>query len=214
MTKPITIPEGFMKDPKGNYIKKETIKDIDIIRHELVEKLIADGRAVADQVAEFKAIAYSEIENFCELSANEYGVKRGGKKGNVSLTTYDGSYKIQLSRDESSAFDERLTIGQQLIRECLDELLEGSNPELKTIVDKAFETNKAGQVSVTSIMGLRGLKISHPKWAIAMEILADSIHTTGRKTYIRLYQRLGETDKYRQIALDGSSALPAEEVTS
>jgi hypothetical protein len=198
------IPEGYIENARGGLDPIASVKDIDILRDELVQSLITRGLKAAAIVAEYKAAALSEIENFVDLSAAEYGVKRGGKKGNVSLKSYSGKHKVVLSRDETCEFDERLAIGQQLIRECIDDLLEGSNTDLKTLIDKAFETNKQGQVSVLRIMGLRQVQISHPKWKKAMDILADSVHASARKTYIRLYQRSGEEDSYTQIPLDGS----------
>jgi hypothetical protein len=40
------------------------------------------------------------------------------------------------------------------------------------------------------------------KWALAMEALKDSIQTVSSCKYIRLYERVGQTDQYEQISLD------------
>lgn len=199
--------ENYIKKSNGDMVLKANIPAVDLLRHELVERLVERGREIAELVEQYKREAYLEIEAFVDVCATEYGIKRGGKKGNITLPNFDGSLKVLLSRDEQAQFDERLALGQQLIRECIDELLDGANPELKMIIDSAFQVNKQGQVSVSRISGLRHLKISHPKWNQAMDVLKDSIFAAGRRTYIRLYERKRETDKYTQISLDGSSAL-------
>jgi hypothetical protein len=201
------MSDNYIKKSNGDTVLKVNIPAVDLLRHELVERLVERGREIAELVEQFKREAYLEIEAFVDVCATEYGIKRGGKKGNITLPNFDASLKVLLSRDEQAQFDERLALGQQLIRECIDELLDGANPELKMIIDNAFQVNKQGQVSVARIMGLRHLKISHPKWNQAMEVLKDSIFAAGRRTYIRLYERKRETDKYTQISLDGSSAL-------
>ena len=49
------------------------------------------------------------------------------------------------------------------------------------------------------------LKISDQKWIKAMEALKDSISVASSKSYMRLYQRVGNEDKYEQISLDVAS---------
>ena len=35
-----------------------------------------------------------ELEDYLDLSASEYGVTYGGAKGNITLTSFDGSMKV------------------------------------------------------------------------------------------------------------------------
>lgn len=204
-------PLQYIEDARGNLVHISNIKEVDILRHDLVTDLVRKGRKVADQVAAYKAEAYSEIVAFADLSLEKYGRKWGGKKGNITLTSYDGKYRLILARQDNIQFTEQLEAARDLIADCLEEWTADSREEVRTLIDDAFRTNRQGQVSTGNVLRLLRLEIRDPKWETAMQAIKDSIQVAGSAAYIRLYERVGETDKYRQIALDGSSALEGME---
>ncbi len=209
MTDQLTIPEGYMMDAAGNMRPKTNIREIDLLRDDITRKLFALGEEVARKAAEYKQMAFDEISAFVDLSHEKYNVKRGGKKGNVTLTSYDGEYKIELARQENIQFTEELAAAQELILQCLDEWTTESRPEVRMIIDEAFRTNKQGQVSTTKVLGLLRLDIKESKWATAMDAIRDSIKVSGSAAYIRLYRRKPGTDQYENVSLDGTAALRA-----
>lgn len=200
-------PNGYMKNAQGNLIAMENVREVDQIRDALVRELLLEGAEVAAKVAAFKQKAFEEIEAFAELSAEKYGVKRGGTKGNISLSTYDGAYKIDLARQERQTFTEQLAAAQTLILECFGEWTEGSRDEVRVLINEAFQTNRAGQVSTGKILRLLRLEIKHPKWELAMQAIRDAIQVIGTASYINLYRRAGADGKYVRIPLDGSSPV-------
>ncbi len=199
-------PLQYLEDARGNLVHISNVKEVDVMRNDVVMELVQEGMKQAEKVAAYKRKAYDSIIAFAELSHEKYGVKRGGKKGNISLTTYDGRYKIELARQDKLQFTEQLSAAQALILECFEEWTEGSRDEVRMLINEAFKTNKAGQVSTGKVLRLLQLEIKHPKWELAMEAIRDSIHVAGSAAYIRIYKRVGE-GQYQQIALDGSSAL-------
>jgi hypothetical protein len=46
------------------------------------------------------------------------------------------------------------------------------------------------------------MEIDDDEWQRAMDAIRDSIHTTGTATYVRVYQRVGDSDQYQAIPLD------------
>jgi len=56
-----------------------------------------------------------DVGAFIQLSAEKYEVKVGGNKGNVSLLSFDGRYKIVRQVAENITFDERLQAAKALI---------------------------------------------------------------------------------------------------
>ena len=56
----------------------------------------------------FKTQAFTDVAAFVQISADQYGAKIGGTKGNVQLLTFDGRLKIQRNIAERITFDERL----------------------------------------------------------------------------------------------------------
>lgn len=126
MTAQQAIPAGYRIDAQKRLVPESMIKPIDLARDSLVLDLVAKANAASAQLAKFKAAAFGDIEAFVELSAEQYGAHIGGKKGNVSLISFDGRYKIQRAVQESIAFDERLQAARTLIDECLRDWTEGA----------------------------------------------------------------------------------------
>ena len=192
----------YMLDENGNQIRIENIKPIDLERDTLVKKLIDSGKQVSQSLREYKSNAFADIAALIELSAEQYGAKVGGKKGNVTLHTFDKRYKVQRAMAENIVFDERLQAAKSLIDECLHEWIADANPNLRAIINRAFEVDKEGKISTGRVLALRRLEITDPRWVRAMQAISDSIQTIGSKAYVRLYERVGDTDEYVSIPLD------------
>lgn len=199
-TKP--IPEGYMQDSKGALWPKDTVREIDLVRDDLVREIVVKAKAQSEALAQFKAGVFGDIEAFIQLSGEKYGVKMGGIKGNVSLLTFDGRYKVQRAVAESLAFDERLQVAKELIDQCIHEWSQGSRSEIRALINDAFQVDKEGRVNSARILSLRRLDIKDEKWGRAMLAIGESIQVAGSKTYFRVYERVGDTDQYRPISLD------------
>lgn len=202
MTAQPQIPAGYRRDAQGRLVHEEQIKPVDKLRDELVLALVQRARTTHDALVQYKAAAFGEIEAFLDLSAAEYGTKIGGKKGNVSLLSFDGRYKIQRAVQESIAFDERLQAARALIDECLREWTEGARPELATLVNDAFRVDTNGEIRTARVLALRRLEITDERWLRAMDAIGDACQVVGSKSYIRVYERIGDSDQYRAISLD------------
>ena len=113
------IPTGYRVDAKGRLIPQEQIKAIDIERSDLVERLIDDAKRLQQQMLDFKKLSFEDIAAFIQLSAEQHGVQVGGNKGNVTLFSFDGKYKIVRQSQESIRFDESLQAAKALIDECI-----------------------------------------------------------------------------------------------
>lgn len=202
MTEQQTIPAGYRQDAQGRLWREEQIKPVDKLRDELVSRLVELARAQSAELAKFKATAFGEIDAFADLSASEYGAKLGGKKGNLSLLSFDGRYKIQKAVQESIAFDERLQAARALIDECLQEWTADARPELATLVKDAFQVDTKGEIRTGRVLALRRMNIKDERWLKAMDAISDALQVVGSKSYIRVYERVGDTDQYVPISLD------------
>lgn len=198
----MTTPDGYKKDAQGRLIPEDQIKPIDKLRDELVLSLATKAKALQKQMRDFKQMAYSEIQEFVELSANEYGTKLGGKKGNVTLLSFDGSNKIQHAVQESLAFDERLQVARSLIDECLQEWVKDARPELAVIVNDAFRVDTKGEIRTARVLSLRRYEIEDVRWQRAMDAIGDACQVVGSKIYLRFYERVGDSEHYRPVTLD------------
>lgn len=200
------VPEGYMRDGRGALVPIARVKPIDMARNDLVLELFAKARHVSAEARDLKCRAFADIEAFVSLSAEQYEVRIGGKKGNVSLVSFDGRFKVTRQVQPISRVDERIHAAKALIDECILEWSEGSDASLVTLVNQAFQVDKQGNFSVGRLMMLRKANIDHPKWKRAMEAIADSIDTTQTASYVRFYERIGDTDKWRMVPLDIAAA--------
>lgn len=194
-------PPGYWEDARGNLVPVAKVKDIDKARDKAVRSLIEGARKASAELAHFKALAMQQVELFLEFSAAEYGVELGGEKGNVTLVSFDGRYKVVRQIAENLAFDERLQVAKALIDECVHLWAKGANKNLQSLVSHAFQVDQEGKVSTGRVLSLRTLKIDDEKWRQAMDAIADSMKTVSSKSYIRFYERL-PNGAYQPIALD------------
>lgn len=196
----------YWRDAKGNLTPAELVKEIDKARDALVHEWVERGRDLSKAISHFKEGIFGDVQAFIELSAEKYGAKVGGNKGNVTLFSYDGKYKIQRAINENLQFDERIQAAKVLIDECLNEWSEGSRPELKALIERAFNVDKEGNLNTSRILGLRRVEIQDSRWQNAMQAISESVQVVSSKAYVRLYERVGETDQYVPIALDVAGA--------
>ena len=199
------VPQGYMKDAMGRLVPVESVKPIDIARNDLVEEIVNRAHPLRRQLADFRREAMDDIDAFVELSAEQFGAKIGGSKGNVTLTSYDGSYKVVRAIDEYTIFDERLQVAKLLIDECIHEWSAGARSEIRTLINDAFQVDKEGRVNTKRVLGLRRLDIKDPRWLRAMDAIGESLMSVGSKAYIRLYQKQAD-GSYKQLPMDISSA--------
>lgn len=197
--------ELYWKDANGNLKPDSLVKEVDKVRDELVRGFAQKAIEQSTALAKFKRSIFDDVGAFISLSAEKYGVKIGGAKGNVSLFTYDGEYKMQLAVQDHIRFDERIHAAKALIDECLHDWSEGAKPELKALIEDAFEVNKEGNLSTAKILSLRRVEIDDERWNQAMTAISDSVQVVGSKDYVRFYKR-NQDGKYVPIALDVAAA--------
>lgn len=202
MTTQPPIPAGYRQDATGRLVHESLIKPIDTERDALVARLAAEAKQMSAQLAAYKARTFADIAAFVELSAEQYGVALGGTKGNVTLVSFDGRYKVIRQVQETLAFDERLQAAKALVDECIMEWATGANPQIITLVNDAFQVNREGQINTARVLSLQRLDISDPKWQRAMQAIRESIRVASSKSYVRVYERVGTTDRYEAIPLD------------
>lgn len=205
MTNQVEIPAGYRKDGQGRLIPESMIKPIDLERDKLVLDIVEKAKAQNASLAQFKGQAFGDIEAFVELSVEQYNVKLGGKKGNVSLLSFDGQYRVDRAIQETIKFDERLQAAKELIDQCLQDWTQGSRDELKVIVNDAFRVDTSGEIRAGRVLALRRYDFADERWLRAMAAVTDAVQITGSKMYIRVYERIGDTNQYRSISLDIST---------
>lgn len=183
MNQVVDIPFGFKQDAKGRLIPEAQIKPIELERDDLTKDLIEEAKALQIQMQAFKRKAFADVAAFIQLSAEQYDIQLGGNKGNVTLLSFDGTYKIVRQNQDSIRFDERLAAAKALIDDCIQSWSEGSNSYIKILVNDAFQVDKEGKISTGRVLSLRRHDIQDERWQKAMQAISDSIMVTDSKNY-------------------------------
>ena len=211
---PAPIPSGrvivgetpYMRDGKGGLIPTSLIKPQAMLEDELVRKVMGFAVALSDQVARFKEHTFDDISGFEALLAQEYQGTIGGAKGNKTLMTHDGLFKVQVQVADNIVFGPELQIAKTLVDECLNEWAEGARDEIRAIVTRAFNTDKEGQINRSEIFMLLRLEIEDPRWQRAMKAIRDAMRVVGSKTYIRCYRRETCDGAWEAVTIDLAKA--------
>ncbi|MEF2116112.1 DUF3164 family protein [Pseudomonas aeruginosa] len=202
MAEQIQVPEGFRLDAQGRHVPESMIKPLDLMRDELVMAIVGKTQELNQALVDFKAKVFGEVDALVAVAADEYGAKLGGAKGNVTLFSYDGRYKVVRAKADNIRFDERLQAAKALIDECLQEWVKGSRPEIITLINDAFKVDQAGNIRTGSVLALRRLEITDERWIRAMQAISDAVTVVTTSSYVRVYERVGDTDRYEPISLD------------
>jgi|GEM_PF-3567854 len=147
------IPDGFVKDARGRLVPQSMVKPVDQLRDQTVQALVDHAKRLQAQLTEFKTRAFADIAAFVDASHEQYGVKAGGSKGNITLITFDGRFKVVRQIAEHIQFDERLQAAKELIDECIREWTQGSSDEIKALINEAFQVDKEGNVNPRAPIG-------------------------------------------------------------
>jgi hypothetical protein len=211
---PAPIPDGrldidgrpFMSDAKGAFVPVSLIKPQHLLEDEVVRKVMGYFVALSDQVARFKQHTFDDLSGFEALLAQQYGATIGGKKGNKTLMSFDGLMKISVQVADNIVFGPELQIAKTLVDECLNEWATGSRDEIRTIVTRAFNTDKAGQINRAEIFMLLRLDIDDVRWKRAMEAIRDAMRVEGSKTYVRAHIRTAVDAPWQAVTIDLAKA--------
>ncbi|AWI83045.1 sulfate transporter [Alloyangia pacifica] len=205
MTAQPTIPEGYMKNGRGELIPEAKVKPEDKLEDDLVRRMAALARSTSGELAKLKALAMGEAEAFQAEVASLYGAIKGGAKGNMTLRSFDGSLELQVAVSEHITFGPQLKAAKELIDNCIERWAQHSDDNLRVIVLDAFQVNKAGRIDTQRVLGLRRLSIEDAEWKRAMDAISDAVRVSGSKTYVRFYEIDPETGDRSPISLDLAS---------
>lgn len=193
----------YMADAKGSLVPVDAIKAADKLEDETVRKIVGFARDLSDQIARFRGHTFTDLGEFDALLEQEYEARpRGGRKGNRTYQTFDGTMKVQVQVSDFVDFGPQLQTAKALIDECLNEWAADSGPEIRAVVTRAFNTDKEGQINRSEIFMLLRLEIDDERWRRAMEAIRDAMRVTGSKTYVRFYERRSGDDEWRPITID------------
>lgn len=197
----------YARKGKGELIALSAIKPEHVMEDELVRRLASKAADINRQLAAFRAEVLEEVTAFRELVAEKYGVKRGGAKNNITLSTVDTSLRLTIQVSDTLTFGPELEVAKEIIDGCIRRWSEGSNDNIRALIDQAFQVDTQGKLKTDRILALRRLKIVDEtgEWEKAMGVIADAVRVMSSKEYARFYAIDSETGASSPIKLDIAS---------
>lgn len=196
--------KDFWINSKGEAVHPDMIRVDEQLKTELVERIIAAAQNLTGLISIFKAECNEQVESYFALLLQNYNVDAKGKsvKGNLSLENFSSTAKVEIRSMDTLKPDEKIQIAKMKLDEFLKEETEDSTPIVRTLIMKAFEVDKKGNIDTKKLLALRSYDITAPKWVEAMAIIADSLQVASTKSYIRFYTRENADSEWKLIPLD------------
>ena len=185
------VTPEFLLNNRGFKVPYDQVSTQDLLRNELVLSLTAEAKVLSKTHDDFKRRVFSETNDLISLLAAEYDVQIGGKKGNITLTSFDNKSRIQIGVADLISFGAEIDVAKQLISEVIEDELADTSNFIADLMRDAFEADKQGQYNKNRILTLRKYRNSNPseKWKNAMQALDDAIIASDSKTYILFHEK-------------------------
>jgi len=204
--------ETMWTNPQGHLIPLNQISDVDQMKDELAKRLCEEAEQLQATIAEFKRRALEEMFTARVLIFEKFGAKIGGAKGGFGIKSFNGLLTAEVSVAEVVSFGTELQAAKALIDECIESwAAEGDlDPRIRTLVEHAFQVNKAGRIDTQRVLGLRKLPMKDRNgnpdagWAKAMDAVSEALTVDRTATYLRFYRRDPVTNRREQISLNFS----------
>lgn len=197
----------YMRDARGAMVPLTAVKPTDQLEDQLVRRMMKFAVELSEQITRFKGHCNDDIAAFQALLQDKYAApKKGGKKGNVTFQSFDGCMKMQVQIADQITFGPELQVAKQLVDSCISRWSEGSQDELKAIVNRAFQVDKEGRINRSDLLMLLRVDIKDDEWLRGMEAIRDSIRVIGTKSYLRFYTRKNPEDAWQAVTIDLAKA--------
>lgn len=196
--KKIQSPDAFLVDEAGRQCPLHILRPVDIARHELVNELVDRALDIEKMLGEFKDGTAEQITQFCDLSAQQYGIKGGGEKGGITFYNHDTSRMVRIATGASFVFNEQLGSVKILIDELIAAHGDNMNIMMKTLLSDSFRTDSMGNMNKKRITDLKKYDFDDPQWKKIKKAIDDAIQFVERKSYIQFFERDYEAESLQQ----------------
>jgi len=203
--------EKTMTDAAGAAVPVKYVKSYDK-RRDLLARRIRTRWEVAQlilaRVYRETAADVAEIEKLA--ASGRTGARGLGVKGNFQFQSFDGLIQVSRAARYEIRFDERLKSAQEIIEGIIREKTEAIDSDIAEMLRGVFRPTSDGLLSQARVMGLFRLKISHPRWSEAMDLIRESIESRKGKTLFSVRSKASRESEWKSIELDIADCDPQE----
>lgn len=158
------------------------------LRDEAISNMVSSAQQLNKQLEGFKKGSFDMIETLYKM-LQEHSDRHANGKGNVTLDTADGQFRVVYKRSDNTRFDERATQAEAHIVDFLtSEYPEGSNTSklIRSLLER-----KKGALDKNLVLKLIGMKndFKNEHWQKGIDLLQESIVPDNTKFYAEYYNR-------------------------
>ncbi|GBQ15181.1 hypothetical protein CFR78_04340 [Komagataeibacter rhaeticus] len=195
-----------LTSPNGFAVPTSRIRDDILFRHQTATALVEAAQALHDELRARKEQFFADVDAFIDLTLERYNARLGGKRGGLVIANFGETVKVEVSTADYLRVNEAIVAAQALMNEVLDDVGEGANDDVRTLLANAFvRDEKTGRLNIQRLQETRRVKLSHPKWPDVQAAIADSLEWAGSRRYIRFHVRKDGNARWEQINLNFSS---------
>lgn len=197
---------AYMRASDGSLMPVANMRAQDKLQDELVRKILGFALPLSETIARFVQHTFDDADDLVELLDQQYGVKRGGKAGNLTFTTFDQLMKVEVTRAKIIDFGPELTQAKALVDQVVADLAVNADDLLKGLVTRAFNIENGGLTNRAALLQLLRWEMPDERWRRAMDAIRDAIQVKGTKRYVRIYHRPSIDAAWIAVSLDAARA--------
>lgn len=140
-----------------------------------------------------------------------------GKKGNFSVSSFDGLVNIQIKQNYQISLDDRAKQARDLMFDYAEKQVakmgeaSGENfPFLMQLIEDTFRPNSIGALPYGKVLQLLRYDIKAVQWLKARALLVDSIKPQKGKAYLIVSEQVDRQHDAETIRLDAADCWPIE----
>lgn len=198
-----------MMDAQGQAVPLSYVTKYDRERDRLVRAIAADFLAERARIAAVYARTEARLRRLEDMARDGRADRALGTRGNFQACTFDGLIQASRSARYELRFDERLQVAQEIIEAIVAEKAEGIDPDIAELIKGVFRPTSDGLLSKARVMGLFRLRIKHPRWSEAMDLIRESIESRRGKSLLGLRCKANRDAPWESILLDIAAVAPA-----
>jgi hypothetical protein len=188
----LTDKDGNWIDGSGRSIHRDLVPILERKQDEVVEKVFRRLMKLEERIIKDRETIKTWLEKYFEYEDKATGTPR--PTGNLTLKNYSDTLKIKFRQNDVIEFDDRIQRAAGIIRDLLEKWSGDARPQLKALVNEAFNSGQKGKIDRNAIFRLRKLKIDDPEWKQAMDLIDQSVSVAATRRYIQLLARNGGSD--------------------
>lgn len=196
------MTETTLTDAQGQAVPVRYVKGYDRERDRIARRCLARWRKARAALEKCHAETVADLERMETLAAEGREDRRLGVRGNFQFTSFDGLIQVSRSARYELRFDERLRVAQEIIESVIREKAEGVDEDLAELVKGIFRPTSDGLLSQARVLGLFRLKIRHPRWGEAMDLIKASIESRRGKNLLAVRSKTSAEAEWQSVILD------------